>query len=33
VLLHRKLARAEETGSRQLAQELQALQPELEYKG
>ncbi len=33
VAVANKLARAEETGSRRLAQKLQALRPELEYKG
>jgi len=33
VAVANRLARAEETGSRRLAQKLQALRPELEYKG
>lgn len=33
VAVANKLARAEETGSRRLAQKLQSLRPELEYKG
>ena len=33
VAVANQLARAEETGSRRLAQKLQALRPELEYEG
>jgi transcriptional regulator len=33
VAVANQLARAEETASRRLAQKLQALRPELEYKG